>query len=139
MGTLVLFSSYRPELTTTKSLRLCEHCTWYEAFGCENAYSLSEFSVSGKASSSFLVPSKVVSGLLYSNTECLTGWAFYRSRLPMHSVMDKMWNQAFYRMPRQSMECPAGQVFYRMHSLPPIALRISKTSMYAFSLIPKIS
>ena len=108
MGTLVLFSSHRPELTTTKSLRLCEHCIWYEAFGCENAYSLSEFSVSGKAISSFLVSSKVVSGLLYSNTEYLTGWAFYR--LPMHSVTGNMWNQAFYRRTRQSMECPAGQV-----------------------------
>ena len=28
MGTLVLFSSYRPELTATKSLRPWEHCTY---------------------------------------------------------------------------------------------------------------
>ena len=63
MGTLVLFSSSRPELTTTKSLRLCEHCTLYETYECENAYFLSEFSVSGKARSSFSVPSKVDPGL----------------------------------------------------------------------------
>ena len=66
MGTLVLVSSFRPELTT-KSLRLCEHCIWYETFGCGNDYFLSEFSVSGKESSSFSVPSKVVPGLIDSN------------------------------------------------------------------------
>ena len=62
MGTLVLFSSYRQELTTTKSLRLCEHCTSYETAGCEHANFLSEFSVSGKTRYSFSVPSKVVPG-----------------------------------------------------------------------------
>ena len=29
-------------------------------------------------------------------------------------VTGNVWNQAFYRMPRQSIECPAGQAFYRM-------------------------
>ena len=64
MGTLVLFSSHRQELTTTKSLRLCEHCTLHETVGCENAYFLSEISVSGKTRYSFSVPSKVASRLL---------------------------------------------------------------------------
>ena len=67
----MLFSSYRPEMTTTKSLPLTAlkalHLVLsYEAFRCENPYFLSEFSVSGKASSSFSVPSKIVAGLLYS-------------------------------------------------------------------------
>ena len=31
-------------------------------------------------------------------------------------VTGNVWNQAFYRMPRQSIECPASQAFYRMSS-----------------------
>ena len=29
-------------------------------------------------------------------------------------VTGNVWNQTFYRMPRQSIECPAGQAFYRI-------------------------
>ena len=72
-GNTGVFSSYRPELTI-KFLRLCEHCTWYETFGCENADFLSEFSVPGKVSFSFSVPSKVVPELLDSKLYLQSTW-----------------------------------------------------------------
>ena len=67
VGTLMLFSSYRPETTITtdpkrqyeqeitKYPRLFEHCSRYKALGWENVYFLSGVSMSAKASSSFSV------------------------------------------------------------------------------------
>ena len=42
------------------------------------------------------------------------GRAYRYGRSANVYVTGNVWNQAFYRMPRQSIECPAGQSFYRI-------------------------